>query len=371
MANRTTTDYESKASTAEDIILEVRDATVRFDMDRGQSTVLDHVDLDIRRNEIIGIVGESGSGKSMFAASLLDVVVEPGLLTGDVTYYPEDESELPRGITTDENGGVNVLELNDELQRRFRWEEAAMVFQGAMSSFNPTMKIGAHFRETIHAHNADLDERMDHARDLFDALHLDADRVLDSYPHELSGGMKQRALIALALVLEPPLLVMDEPTAALDMLMQRSIIAMLWELQKEFELTILFITHDLPLVSGLSDRLAVMYAFEFAELGSTENILNDAAHPYTRALLRSLPSIDSVIDEMQPIEGAAPDPVNIPQGCRYHPRCPLATEQCQAEDPELTETQPEQEAACFYPEEAKETIHYTLHAGIMEDENDE
>ncbi|MFB6202190.1 MAG: ABC transporter ATP-binding protein [Halorhabdus sp.] len=368
MAHGETTQFETHASD-EDVILEVEDATVRFDMDRGQSTVLDTVDLDIRRNEIIGIVGESGSGKSMFAASLLDVVVEPGLLTGSVTYYPEDESDLPRGITTDETGGIDVLDLNDELQRRFRWEEAAMVFQGAMSSFNPTMKIGAHFKETIRAHNADLDERMAHARDLFDALHLDADRVLDSYPHELSGGMKQRALIALALVLEPPILVMDEPTAALDMLMQRSIIAMLWELQREFDLTILFITHDLPLVAGLSDRIAVMYAFEFAEVGSAEKILNNAAHPYTRALLRSLPSIDSVIDEMQPIEGAAPDPVNIPTGCRYHPRCPVAQEQCTVEDPALDEVEAEHNAACFYPEDAREAIEYTLHAGVLEEDS--
>jgi len=367
MATEEPTQYGRQAS-AGDIILDVEDATVRFDLDRGQSTVLDHASLDIRRNEIIGIVGESGSGKSMFAASLLDVVEEPGLLTGEITYYPENPENLPQGITTDADGAVKILDLNKEQKRRYRWEEAAMVFQGAMSSFNPTMKIGAHFKETIRAHNADLDERMTHARDLFDALHLDADRVFGSYPHELSGGMKQRALIALSLVLEPEMLVMDEPTAALDMLMQRSIIAMLRELQEEFELTILFITHDLPLVAGLADRLAVLYAFEFVEVGSAYKILKNASHPYTRALLRSLPSIDSVVEEMQPIEGSAPDPVSIPSGCRYHPRCPIADEQCTVEDPDLMDVEDEQVAACFYPEESRETITYSLHSGVVEED---
>ncbi|MFC4551139.1 MULTISPECIES: ABC transporter ATP-binding protein [Halorussus] len=366
-----TSQFEDRASIAkeeEDVILKAEDATVWFDMSRGQSTVLNHADLEIRRNEIIGVVGESGSGKSMFAAALLDVVENPGSLSGEVTYYPQSEEQLPRGIATDENGAVNVLELNDELQRRFRWEEAAMVFQGAMSSFNPTMKIGDHFKETIRAHNADLNAQMAHARDILEALHLDPNRVFGSYPHELSGGMKQRALIALALTLEPRVLVMDEPTAALDMLMQRSIIAMLRELQEQFDLTILFITHDLPLMAGLADRLAVMYAFEFAEIGSAEKILKNAAHPYTRALLRSLPSIDSVVEEMRPIEGSAPDPVNTPSGCRYHPRCPLADEQCETVDPEIEEVEREQAAACFYTEESREAIDYTLHAGVTEED---
>lgn len=367
MATEETTQIGTQAS-AHDIILEVEEATVRFDLERGQSTVLDHASLEIRRNEIIGIVGESGSGKSMFAASLLDVVEEPGLLTGDITYYPENPETLPEGITPDADGGIRVLDMNKEQKRRYRWEEAAMVFQGAMSSFNPTMKIGDHFKETILAHNGDLDERMVHARDLFDALHLDADRVLNAYPHELSGGMKQRALIALSLLLEPEMLVMDEPTAALDMLMQRSIIAMLRELQDEFDLTILFITHDLPLVAGLADRLAVLYAFEFVEVGSSYKILKNASHPYTRALLRSLPSIDSVVEEMQPIEGSAPDPVSIPAGCRYHPRCPIADEQCTVEDPDLMEVEDEQVAACFYPEESRETITYSLHSGVVEED---
>ena len=161
--------------------------------------------------------------------------------------------------------------------------------------------------------------------ELLSDLYLDPERVLDSYPHELSGGMKQRALIALSLVLEPKVLVMDEPTAALDLLMQRSIISLLSDLQEKYELTMVFITHDLPLVAEFADRLAVMYAFEFAEFGPTEEILEDAAHPYTRLLLKSTPNLERPSRDATH-RGSAPDPVERPAGCSYHPRCPLADE---------------------------------------------
>ena len=369
--NQTT---EEQDDADEDVVMEVRDGKVQFGMSRGQAWVLNDVDMDIRREEILAIVGESGSGKSMFAAALMDAVEDPGHLSGDVTYYPR-EDEDDNSPSTDQIGSydtvgdesVDVLGMSDAELQKFRWEEVSMVFQGAMNSFNPTMKIKGHFTETIQAHNAVLDERMSHVRDLFEALHLDPDRVMNSYPHELSGGMKQRALIALALVLEPEVLVMDEPTAALDLLMQRSIISMLRELRDEFELTIVFITHDLPLVAGLSDRIGVMYSFEFIEVGNTRSLLKDAAHPYTRALLRSVPSIDSDIDAMEPIEGARPDPVNIPTGCSFHPRCPIADDRCEIEDPDLVTVDDDHEAACFYTDQARNELEYKLDHGVTED----
>ncbi|WP_435156415.1 ABC transporter ATP-binding protein [Haladaptatus sp. DFWS20] len=337
-----------------DNIVQMRDVTVRFPMKRGESRVLDSVNMDIHRQELLGVVGESGSGKSMFASALLDAVVNPGTLSGEITYYPSD------GDT------VNLLDLDEDELRRIRWNEISMVFQGAMSSFNPTMKIRGHFEETIRAHNANYNDRMAHTRQLLADLYMDPDRVLNSYPHELSGGMRQRTLIALSLVLEPEVLVMDEPTAALDLLMQRSILSLLAKLQENYDLTVIFITHDLPLVAGLADRLAVMYAFDFLEYGPSADVVENAAHPYTRALLRSVPSVDSVLDEMKPIEGEAPDPVNTPVGCSYHPRCPLATEECRQANPSFEIVGDDHEAACYHVEESREQITYHLHSDAEE-----
>jgi peptide/nickel transport system ATP-binding protein len=329
----------------EDPILEVRDASVTFDMDRGESRVLDEVTLDVEREEILGVVGESGSGKSMFASALLDAVVQPGILTGEITYYPG------------EGEAIDLLELNDEQTRKLRWEEIAMVFQGAMSSFNPTTDIRTHFEETLKAHNYDVAEGIDHARELLAELYLEPDRVLNSYPHELSGGMQQRALIALSLVLDPDVLVMDEPTAALDLLMQRSILSLLENIQDEYDLSVVFITHDLPLVAGLADRLAVMYAFEFVEIGPANDIIDHPTHPYTRSLLRAVPNLDTPLSEMEPIEGESPDPVNVPEGCSYHPRCPLADEECRTNDPAYHPVDGDTHvSACFHWEESEDAI---------------
>ncbi|MFP9190143.1 dipeptide ABC transporter ATP-binding protein [Natrialbaceae archaeon A-CW1-1] len=330
-----------------DTILEMRGTTVQFGMDRGVSRVLDDVSMDIERDEILGIVGESGSGKSMFASALLDAVAPPGELSGEITYYPRDGDP------------VDVLNLTDEELRLLRWEEISMVFQGAMSSWNPTMKVGDHFLETLRAHNFEAEAGMDRAHQLLSDLYLDPERVLTSYPHELSGGMKQRALIALSLVLEPEVLVMDEPTAALDLLMQRSILKLLQEVQAKYDITLIFITHDLPLVAELADRLAVMYAFEFAEVGPTDEILEEATHPYTRALLNSTPNLSTSVEAMQPIDGSSPDPVDTPEGCSYHPRCSLATEECRDSPPEFRETGPSHHAACYHWEQAAEEIPFT------------
>lgn len=340
VSERSTFEEESRS----DPIIEVRNVSVSFDMERGISRVLDGVDLDIRRGEILGIVGESGSGKSMLASALLDAVVQPGRLTGEITYYPHSGEP------------VDLLDLSKSELRSRRWEDISMVFQGAMSSFNPTLKIGGHFKETLDAHDAPRKEGMARARELLGDLYLDADRVLSSYPYELSGGMQQRALIALSLVLEPEVLVMDEPTAALDLLMQRSILNLLSEIKTKYDLTLVFITHDLPLVAELADRLAVLYAFEFAEIGPTEEILHHAAHPYTRSLLNATPNLAADIERMRSIEGSSPDPVNVPNGCSYHPRCPLADETCVNTPPDFHEVSADHEAACHHWEDAAEAV---------------
>ena len=332
----------------EDPIIEARNVSVAFDMDRGESKVLDNVDIAIERGEVLGLVGESGSGKSMFASSLLDAVVEPGILTGEITYYPEPDEP------------VDLLNLSKRELRKTRWEEISMVFQGAMSSFNPTITIKAHFEETLDAHNEDYEEGMDRAYELLSDLYLEPERVLNSYPYELSGGMKQRALIALGMVLEPKLMVMDEPTAALDLLMQRSILKMLREVKEKYNITLLFITHDLPLVASLSDRMIVMYAFEFVERGTKQEILGEAKHPYTRALLNATPNLGLEPEDMNPIEGSAPDPVNVPSGCSYHPRCALADEGCRTDNPGFHEVTDTHDVTCFHWEDAPDAVEYTL-----------
>jgi peptide/nickel transport system ATP-binding protein len=336
-----------------DPIIQINNASVTYD--GGTSYVLDHVSLEIERNEILGIVGESGSGKSMLASAMLDAIPDPGLLSGEVLYRSSDNT------TTD------VLELDKASLRSMRWEEISMVFQGAMSSFNPTMGIREHFIETLDAHEANRDEGMERARELLSDLYLDPDRVLDSYPHELSGGMRQRALIALSLVLDPDLLVMDEPTAALDLLMQRSILLLLNNLRKKYDLTMVFITHDLPLVAALADRLAVMYGFRLVELAETQEIVEHGAHPYTRALLNSTPNLDAPLAEMEPIPGKSPAPINLPSGCAYHPRCPLADEQCRIEVPDYHMATEKHGAACFHWQEAIESI--SLHHVDAFDDN--
>ncbi|WP_321576092.1 ABC transporter ATP-binding protein [Halosolutus gelatinilyticus] len=334
-----------------DHVLSCRDLSVEFHMDRGTSTVLNGMDIDIERNEIIGVVGESGSGKSMFASALLDAVVEPGITSGTVTYRPSDGEP------------IDVLDLTDDRLRQLRWEEISMVFQGALSSFNPTLKIRGHFVETLEAHGYDVTTGMERTRELLSDLYLDPDRVLGSYPHELSGGMKQRALIALSLVLEPEVLVMDEPTAALDLLMQRSIVSLLSDLRDKYDLTMVFITHDLPLVTKLADRIGVLYAFELAEVGRTKEILRSPKHPYTRALLNSTPDIESPLEEMRPIEGSAPDPVNVPSGCPYHERCPLATGDCATVKPAMEPVSETHDVACHHWDRVDDEIELTTEVG--------
>ncbi|WP_276256698.1 ABC transporter ATP-binding protein [Halomontanus rarus] len=344
--NDPATDHDEDHPDDRTPVLEVRDASVTFDLEHRDSHVLDDVSIDIYDREILGVVGESGSGKSMLASALLDAIPQPGLLNGGVTYYREDGER------------IDLLDLRPDELRRLRWEEIAMVFQGAQSSFNPTITIRDHFEETLEAHDYELESGLAHARQLLSDLYMDPDRVLESYPHELSGGMQQRTLIALSLVLEPRVLVMDEPTAALDLLMQRSILSLLDNIKEKYDLTVVFITHDLPLVAGLADRLAVLYAFEIVEVGSARELFTDPAHPYTRSLLKAIPNLETPRSEMQPIEGSSPAPTNVPTGCSYHPRCSLADEQCRSTEPDFHDVGGDRDhrAACFHWERSADEI---------------
>lgn len=328
-----------------DTALELRNVRVWFGMDRGEARVLKDVSLDLRHGEILGVVGESGSGKSMLANSILDAVPEPGQTGGEITYYPEDGRDP-----------IDVLSLDAPTLKSVRWNDISMVFQGAMNSFNPTIDVRNHFIETLDAHDVDREAGMERARELLSDFYLEPDLVLDSYAHELSGGMRQRALIALSLVLDPDVLVLDEPTSALDLLMQRTIVSLLEEIRDKYNLTMLFISHDLALVAHLADRMAIMYDFDLVEVGPADDVIDHGAHPYTRALLRAVPNLDASLSEMRPIEGSSPDPVETIQGCPYHPRCPLSDDQCETIDPDPYEISEEHQASCHYWERAREEI---------------
>lgn len=344
--------FGSERRSSQDPILEIRDANVTYDMGRGQAKVLNDVNLDIYRGETLGVVGESGSGKSMFASTILDAVENPGMASGEILYYPEDGEP------------VDILDLDHRDSNRIRWEEIALVSQGAMSAFNPTKPIRSHFEETLSAHNVDEEEGMERAYQIMRDLNLDPENILDAYQHELSGGQRQRTLVALGVLLDPEILVLDEPTAALDLLMQRRLLGLLMQIKEDYDLTVVVISHDLPVVSGFADRIGVMYAFEFVELGGTDDVLRNGAHPYTRALLKATPDLDASIDDIMTIEGSSPDPVNIPSGCPYHPRCPISQDRCEIETPELLELEDEQRVACFYPDQARQEIDTPLSEDI-------
>jgi oligopeptide/dipeptide ABC transporter ATP-binding protein len=344
MSQHTTDDARGTERTGPDTVLELRDVSVSFPSSRGESRTLHDVDIEIRRGESLGVVGESGSGKSMFASVLNDSIVDPGVVNGDVVFYPA------------EGDPVDVTELGTRDLNSLRWEHIAVVPQGGTSVFNPSRDVRTHFQETLDHHDRERDPGMERARELLEQVNIDPEEVLDSYAHELSGGQKQRVLIALALLLDPAVLVMDEPTSALDLVMQRQVLNLLYEVREEYDLTIVFVSHDLPMVMGFSDRLAIMYAFEVVELGDAGDILENASHPYTRALLRTVPSLSGDFESLEPIEGETPDPVNLPTGCSYHTRCPLADERCAEEDPALIDVEEGHAAACFYADQAADAV---------------
>ncbi|MEM2057792.1 MAG: ABC transporter ATP-binding protein, partial [Thermoproteota archaeon] len=232
--------------------------------------------------------------------------------------------------------GKDILSLKKEDLRRVRWKDIAIIFQGAQNSLNPVMQIIGHMIDTVEAHeNVSKDDIYKRSVELLKFVRLDADRVLRLYPHELSGGMKQRVVSAMSLLLRPKLLILDEPTSALDVLTQKCFLELMKSINKEIGITMLFITHELGTVAEIADRVAVMYLANIVEIGGVEEIFYDPMHPYSTALIKSIPSIIGKLDDVKPIPGPIPDPVTPPSGCRFHPRCPHAFDRCNKEKPKL------------------------------------
>jgi oligopeptide/dipeptide ABC transporter ATP-binding protein len=296
-------------------VVSVRDLRVYYGTPRGVVRAVDRVSLDIGAGEVLGLVGESGCGKSTLGRGILGLLPEAAVSDGQVLY-----------------GGRNLVGMSDKELRRLRGPDLGLIFQEPMTRLNPLMRIEDHFRETIEQHESGLRDSEIRKRSLetLGRMGIPPTRFRQ-YPHEFSGGMRQRIMIALALVLRPKLLVADEPTTSLDVIVEAQILSILADLRQNFGTALLLITHNLGIVAEACDRVAVMYAGKIAEEGGARGVFSDPAHPYTRELLRSIISLDTT--ELHSIPGAPPDLIDPPPACRFHPRCPAAMVVCATRDP--------------------------------------
>jgi oligopeptide/dipeptide ABC transporter ATP-binding protein len=304
-------------------VLEIRDLSVSFATAGGQLKAVQHVDLTLAAGEIVGLAGESGSGKSTLALGACRLLRPPALITGGTVTY--------RGRRVGSEG-VEILEQTARELRALRWREIAIVFQSAMNALNPVLRIRDQLGDALDAHlDLSRQQRRERLAGLLDIVGIPRER-LKSYPHELSGGMRQRVMIAMALAVEPELVIMDEPTTALDTVVQREILAEIAELQQRLQFAVLFITHDLSLLLEIADRIAILYAGRLIEVGTAEDIHQRTAHPYTRGLLESFPSVHGPRRRLAGIPGSPPDLRAIPAGCPFEPRCLVAREACHGVD---------------------------------------
>ena len=301
----------------EDTLLDVRDLTVQYATSSGSVLAVDKVSFSLRRGEFLGVVGESGCGKSTMLFGIAQLLSPPAGITGGSVNFK----------------GRNLVAMNDKQLRPIRWAELSVVMQSAMNALNPVKSIAAQFRDVLKAHRyeGDIPTR---SREVMELVGVDPVH-LNSYPHQLSGGMRQRAMIAMALLFTPDLIVMDEPTSALDVVAQRSLMMKIKELQRELGFAIIFVTHDMSLVSHFSDRLIVMYGGQIAELGETRTVFDTPRHPYSQGLLEAFPSIRGPKVPLVGIPGSPPDLATPPPGCRFAPRCPLVKSECTETGPEL------------------------------------
>jgi peptide/nickel transport system ATP-binding protein len=306
-------------------VLSVRGLSVDYPGAGAPVHAVSGVDLTLRAGEILGLAGESGSGKTTLANAVARLLRPPAVVTaGSVLYHPAA------------GPAVDVLGMAAGALRRWRWKELSVVFQSAMNSLNPVATVGAQLDDVLRTHEPALStsDRRDRTVGLLRRVGIPADRVR-SYPHELSGGMRQRAAIAIALALNPRVIVMDEPTTALDVVVQRDILREIKALRAEYGFAVVFITHDLSLLLSLADRIAVMYGGRLVELGAARDLATGPRHPYTLGLLRSFPRLHGPREELTGIPGTPPDLRALPPGCAFHPRCQFARDSCRAEVPEL------------------------------------
>lgn len=312
-------------------LLSVENLSLVYHTRRGDVKAVNDVSFTIDRNEVFGLAGESGCGKSTIAFAIAQLHKPPAKITGGKVIFD----------------GKDILKYKPEELRQFRWNELAIVTQSAMNALNPVITVGNQIADAVVAHtNKTKKEAIERAKELFELVGIEPDRV-HSYPHQLSGGMRQRAVIAMALALNPRLIIMDEPTTALDVVVQKQIIDEIKKLKAQFDFSILFITHDLSLLIEFCDRIGIMYAGQLVETAPAEKIFKNPKHPYTDRLMHSFPTIFGERIVAEGIPGSPPNLIAPPSGCKFHPRCSKAVAECKQIDPELITIAEQHQAACI------------------------
>jgi peptide/nickel transport system ATP-binding protein len=313
-------------------VLEIRNLSIDYPISIGTVRAVEDVSVSLQRGEVLGLVGESGCGKSTLGLSILKLVRPPGRISaGQILYHGRDVAAMP-----------------DKEILRLRGQNIAMVFQNPLTSLNPLYRLDRQFLETIRQHDPGVrkEDALQRAGRILESLGIESKRLYE-YPHQLSGGMRQRIMIGLGLIMDPDLVIADEPTTSLDVIVEAGFIDLLNRLRREFNLSIILITHNLGLVAEIADRVAVMYAGKIVELGSAERIYHNPLHPYTRGLIGCVPNIKLDQEELVTMGGNPPDLVDPPEGCRFHPRCQHVMEICRGQVPPLKGHAEGQQAACW------------------------
>ena len=318
-------------------LLDVRDLTIEFRTQDGIVHALNHVSLTLNEGESLGLVGETGAGKTTLAKGIMRLTAcPPGYVTaGSVAYR-----------------GRNLFDMNAEEIRESRGRDISMIFQDPMTSLNPVMKVGEQIAEAVSSHDSSVtrEQAMRAARDMLQTVGIPPERA-DEYPHQFSGGMKQRVVIAIALVCNPKILIADEPTTALDVTIQAQVLEMMGDLRRKLKTAMMLITHDLGVVAQNCDRVAIIYAGEIVEIGTVHEVFKKMRHPYTIGLFQSIPSMTEDVSRLKPIDGLMPDPTCLPKGCSFSTRCPYATEKCFEEHPDMQALDGSHCVRCFRAQE--------------------
>ena len=313
-------------------LLEVTNLLMYYETDRGYVKAVDDVSFEVKKKESLGLAGESGCGKTSAALTILKLLPQNGrILGGKINFH-----------------GRNILELSDsKFRKEIRWKKISMIFQGAMNALHPTYSIGHQIAESILEHeDISKKEALERAAKLLELVGIEPSKV-NRYPHELSGGMKQRTVAAMALACNPDMVIADEPTTALDVIVQAQVLKVMKELQRKLDLAWILISHDLSMIAETCTKVAIMYAGKIVEYGDVVHLFKDPLHPYTQRLISAFPSVMGQKTELASIPGFPPDLLSPPPGCRFHPRCPLAMEICKKEEPVLTKEGEKQYVSCF------------------------